>query len=243
MTVPMKTTSFRQGIKAVSTTQRERIGTLRILRDGRVFRYCKAGAGALEVGKLAMAADIAAAVINKALPAIAIGDTQFIFTCGSATYAENYFRGGYVAVNDATGEGAMYEIASSSAVTAGTTINITLAEPVRVALTTSSEGTLAHNPAMATIQSADEENLPVGVSPVAVAAESFYWAQCGGLCNVLASGTIAVFDMVVPGATAGSVKTVPDWSSATDPNMPIIGQAYKDGVDTEYAIIRLNIQS
>jgi len=235
----MKKTGFRQGIHVTSATQKEAIGTRRILRDGREFTYCKAGASALLVGKLAMAAASASVVSNKACPAIAIGDTQFVFTGDSMTYAADYFKGGFFIINDATGEGAQYEIDASTAVTAGTTLTITLVESVRVALTTSSEGSLVHNPGMATVESATEENLPVGVSPVAVPIGHWYWAQCKGLANVLISGTVAVFDMIVPGATAGSVKTVPDWASATDPNMPIIGQCYRAGVDTEYSLVKL----
>lgn len=237
----MKKTGFRQGIHVVSSTQKEAIGTRRILRDGREFVYAKAGASALSVGKLAMAADIAANVSNQALPAMAVNDRQFTFTAGGAvTYVADYFKGGFLLVNDAAGEGAQYEIDASTAVTAGTEITVTLVDGVRVALTTSSEATLVHNPCMATIESADEENLPVGVAPVAVPAANWYWAQCKGLANILVSGTIAVFDMVVPGATAGSVKTIPDYGTATDADMPIIGQAYRAGVDTEYTSVRLN---
>lgn len=242
-TAPMKKTGFRQGIYEISATAKEVLGTRRILRDGREFVYAKAGASALSVGKMAVAADIAAEVSNQALPATAIGATSLVYTAsGAVTYAADYFKGGFLQINDATGEGAMYEIVGSTAVTAGTSITIVLGRPIiNTALTTSSEGSLIHHPCMATIESADEENMPVGVSPVAVTAAYYYWAQTKGLANVLVSGTIAVFDMVVLGATAGSVKTLPDYGTATDPDMPLVGQAYRAGVDTEYTVIKLNL--
>lgn len=243
MTSPIKRTGFSQGIYVVSATAKERVGTLRILQDGRKFRYSKAGASALSAGLLGMAADIAANVKNiNPSAAAAVGAKSVAVTAGGAvTYAANYFEGGYLHINDAAGEGHIYEIEASTAVAAGTAINVQLKDPIQIALTTSSEVTLVHNPNMAVIESADEENLPVGVAMVAVTAAYFYWAQIAGPCSILCSGTIAVFDMVTPGATAGSAKTIASWSTTTDPDMPIIGQAMVAGVDTEQALIRLNL--
>ena len=43
----LKTQMFRHSILETSTTQKEALGTLRILDDGRKFRYAKNGASAL----------------------------------------------------------------------------------------------------------------------------------------------------------------------------------------------------
>ena len=64
-TTPIKVSgAFSQLIHEESATALERVGTVRILQDGRKFRYSKAGAGALGAGKLAVAADVAANVTN-----------------------------------------------------------------------------------------------------------------------------------------------------------------------------------
>lgn len=241
----LKNHSFRQGIYAQSSTAREKVGTIRITRDGRKFRYSKCGATGIAVGKMTLMADVAANVSNQAAAAAgaaAIGATQITFAAGGAvTYAADYFAGGMLVINDATGEGAQYEIAGSTAVAAGTSITLTLARALNVAIVSTSEWSLVHNPGMAVITSTDEENHPTGVTPIAVTAAYYFWAQVGGVATVLVNGTIAVWDMVVPGAVAGSVKVIPDWAAATDSDMPILGQAIRAGVDTEYTAVNLNI--
>ena len=51
MGFPMKRTGFQQGLLQESATAKEMVGTLRITRDGRKFRYAKAGGSALAAGK------------------------------------------------------------------------------------------------------------------------------------------------------------------------------------------------
>jgi len=240
MTRPIKKAGFKQGIYEISATRKERIGTLRITQDGRKFRYAKAGSNALAAGKVSVAADISSDVVNKnPAAAAAIGATQVTVTIGSSTIAENYFQGGYLQVNDSTGEGLQYEIDGSSAVSSGTSITISLCDPIMVALTTSSEVTLVHSPYMATIESADEENMPAGIPPVAVTAAYYYWAQTGGMAVALQNAAAAVHSMLTLGATAGSVAAI---NSSLDVDQPIFAQMGSTvGVTGEYKPIRLFI--
>jgi hypothetical protein len=241
MTKPFKKTGYAQGIYEISATKKEELGTIRITQDGRIFRYAKAGASALSAGKLAMAAQVASEVLNKTAPATAIGARQLTLTIGSATYAENYFAGGYLQVNDATGEGHQYLIESSSAVTAGTSIVIGLHDPIRVALVSTSEVTLVHSPWMATVETAVEENLPIGVSPVPVTAAYYYWAQTGGPAIILSAAADAVGSIAIPGATAGAAATA-SATIGTTITQPIIGRFMGTvGVSTEYKPIFLTI--
>ena len=113
---PMKRTGFQTSVHQVTTDMREMVGRLRILDDGRKFRYARAGAAALGAGKMGVAADIAADVLDKAMPTTAIGAKSLVFTCGSATYVQDYFKGGFLQINDAAGEGYQYAIESSSAI-------------------------------------------------------------------------------------------------------------------------------
>ena len=108
-TKPFKRAGFAQPVFTQSATKKEEVGPLRSLKDGRGFRYDKAGSSNLAAGKLALSAAVAADVMNEACAnAHAIGDIQFAETITSATYAADYFAGGYLQINDATGEGHQY---------------------------------------------------------------------------------------------------------------------------------------
>ena len=239
MTRPFKKAGFQQGVYQISSTAKETVGTLRILADGRKLRYAKAGASALAAGKMSVAAAVAAAVTNKACPATAIGEKVLTLTIASATYAEDYFKGGAMHINDAAGEGYAYPIAGSSAVTAGTSITVTLEEGIKVALTTSSEFTLVHSPWMATVESSTEENLPVGIPVVAVTAEYYYWAQTGGPAIALYAGNNAVGSMLTLSSTAGALAAI---NSTLDVDQPICAVAWGTvGVSTEYKPVFLKI--
>jgi hypothetical protein len=236
----MKRAGFSQGIYQTSSTRKETVGILRILQDGRKFRYAKAGTSNISAGKLQMPAAVAAAVVNKTSIAAAIGTMQLTLTIASATYAEDYFKGGFLQINDAAGEGIQYPIESSTAVAAGTSITIALSEGIKVALTASSEFSLIHNPWMATVESATEENTPVGIPVVAVTAAYYYWCQTSGMAIALSDSTPAKGTMLVPGTVAGSVAAM---NATLDIDIPVIGRMFGTaGVDTEYKPIILTIE-
>lgn len=237
---PFKKAGFRQPLFAQSATAKEKIGRVRVTDNGRVFRYSKAGSSALAAGKLNVAVAIAANVTNQgATAAVAIGTRNLTFTAGGAvTYALDYFKGGYLQVNDATGEGHQYEIEGSSAVTAGTTIYITLAEPIRVALVaTTSELTLVHNPCMAVAESATQGSVPVGIPPIAVSASYYFWNQCWGPAIALMVGTPAIGSRLTIGSPAGSLKV--QATAYVQPHVAEVGATA--GVNTEYKPVNLKI--
>jgi hypothetical protein len=244
MTKPIKKAGFSQGLLAISADKKEEMGTLRITQDGRKFRYAKAGAAALGAGKCGIAAAVAAGVLNEACAsAHAIGDRviQETITAGG-TYATDHFAGGFFQVNDATGEGHQYMIESSSAVgAADTTVYLTLADPIRVALVaTTSEFTLVASPWMGVTESATEENMPVGIAPVPVTAAYYYWAQTGGVALCLMDGAAAIGTKMVLGSVAGSLKAVPT-PLDIDINFPVGVCFGSAGVDTEYQPVFLTI--
>jgi hypothetical protein len=239
-TKPQKRTGFQQGVFAQSSTMKEEVGTLRVLRDGRKFRYAKAGASALGAGKLAVAAAVAADVMNEACTAVhAIGDTIFAETITSATYVENYFAGGYLQINDGTGEGHQYKINSSTAVTAGTAIILQLDEPIRVATagTSASEFSIVHSPWRATVESATL-GLPVGITPMAVTAAYYYWAQTGGPALALSGNSDAVGKPLYQSTSTAGALSGAD-SASYYPEVAIaLGTV---GVATEYKPVFLTL--
>lgn len=236
-TKPQKRTGFKQSVFAQSSTKNEELGCLRVLRDGRKFRYAKAGASALAAGKLAVATAVGADVMNEACTAIhAIGDTTFSETITSATYAENYFAGGFLQINDGTGEGHQYKIESSSAVTAGTSIVLTLSESIRVATagTSATEFSIIHSPWQKAVESTTL-GLPLGITPIVVTAAYYYWAQTGGQACALSGNSDAVGKPLFQStSTAGALS-----GADTASYYPMIAIAQDTGVATEYKPVML----
>jgi len=126
-------------ISVISATQEVQVGQIGVTPDGRVFRYSQAGAVDLAVGKLAVAAAIAANHENMAVAsAAAIGATSVTVTLGATAATANQYAGGFLTINDATGEGRAYLVSGHPAADASASLVVTLAEPITVALTTSS---------------------------------------------------------------------------------------------------------
>src|SRR5688500_8906823 len=91
-----------------STEQQCNLGQLGVTKDGRAYRYAKAGE-ALSPGKLQVAAPIAANHENMAVAAAAaIGATKVTVTLGATAASLNQYAGGFRPINDATAEGSSY---------------------------------------------------------------------------------------------------------------------------------------
>jgi len=182
---PEKTGGWLQGLYSISETAKEAVGTMRRDLHGNIYRYAKAGGTALSPGKNTTSPSTNADWENIAVAAaVAVGGKTVTLTntaVGADVLAENYFKGGQLQINDAAGEGHWYRINYSSALTAtSTTVTIGIEDGIRVALTTSSEGTLLPSPYMATILSATATNQPTGTPLVDVTAAYYYWSQTRG---------------------------------------------------------------
>ena len=244
MTGPMKRAGFAQGIMAISSTKKEEIGTLRITQDGRKFRYAKAGSSALSAGLMSMANQPNAQQINVSVAAAAIGDKDVTLTITYAeAIAENALAGGYLQINQGTGEGIQYQIESNPAFASGdTTLNVALKDPIKVALeaSASSEASLIPSPWYGTEETETEENIPVGIPPVAVTGDYYYWSQTGGIAIALVHGTPGVGTMLTtssmpPGGLRAMLATV-------DVDQPLVAKMYVTaGISGEYKPVQLLI--
>ena len=126
----IKTMGFSQGLRKASTSQLEALGTVRVMQNGKVYRYVKAGTNGLTAGKMAVAPAATANHINKALAAdVAVGSKRVSITVGATAVTENQYAGGNLAVNDGTGEGTFYRIVSNSACDASVR-KLTLCQPI-----------------------------------------------------------------------------------------------------------------
>uniref|UniRef100_I2PYN1 Uncharacterized protein n=1 Tax=Desulfovibrio sp. U5L TaxID=596152 RepID=I2PYN1_9BACT len=222
MAQPMKL-SFTQDVAETSPAKREAVGALRITADGRKFRYARAGGTALAAGTLGLAPAALAEHQQLAASPAAVGDRVLTLAVGAAPVAENAYEDGFLQVAEADGRGRQYRILSNTACPGGGTVVLTLAEPVRAALTTASKVSLVPSPWAGVAASATEENLPAGVTPCDVPAGHYYFAQTGGVACCLAAGNAPIGAMLVPGATAGSLAAM---NTTLDVDQPVAGVAF-----------------
>jgi len=225
-----------QSIYEVTASPRHRVGTRAQTSDGRTFYYARTqDAAALAPGKLIMSEVVVAnnANINPSAAA-AVGATSVALTLGgSSTYDETSdFEGGYLVVNDATGEGRVYSINYNSTVSAGTALTVYLDDAIETALTTSSEVTLVKNPwADVVIAAAGHVHFAAGVPLVTVGSAAsvpqFFWAQTWGVCGVWDDAATAIGAVLQSGTTAGQVEV---GDGAAQP----VGVQLYTGVDGEY---------
>ena len=237
----LKKAGFTQALFQTNAVAQERIGTLRVTQDGRMFRYAKAAATQIEAGILCACVADDADVVNTACNAAhAIGDVVIAEEVVSTSKAENYYKGGFFYVNDATGQGHQYSIESSSVLVAGTSIILTLNDPIRVALVAStSEFTIGHHPLMDIVIQATVTDKMAGVAPMVIPASHWFWIQTHGECVALSNAAAAIGTIMSPGTTNGSVDAT---TTALDVDLEQIGYAFGSAnVTGEYQQIFLQM--
>lgn len=235
MNEPMKT-MFSQGIHDQSATAKERVGALRIMEDGRKFRYCKNGAVALVAG---IPTEAAAAVANHVNCAVAVaasvGDMSVSITVGATAVTADQYKDGYLQINDGAGEGLQYRISSHPAHAGSGTLVVQLLDPIRVALTTAaSKASLIYNPFSLVVAATGGSTAPTGIPPIAVTASYYFWSQTGGLgCAYVANG-VALGQRLTNGNGLLDV--------GADDVEPIVGYSVATaGVTTQYKPVMLTI--
>jgi len=224
-----------QSIFEVTTSPREKVGTRGALPDGRVFYYASSkDAAAIPKGQLAMAEVIPAAQANdNPSAAAAVGAESVSITLSSSqTHAADDFAQGYLIVNDAAGEGETYSVKGSTAVAAGTAITVTLNDPIRVALTTSSEVTLMKNPWQhIDLAAAGHVHMAAGVPavdiPIGSTDTQYAWVQTWGVCAGWDDAATAIGAVLQSGTTAGQFEV---GDGAAQP----VGVQLYTGVASEY---------
>lgn len=226
-----------QDTRTESSTKQEQLGARAHTDDGREWVYVKNGATGLAAGKLVVNADEVGNHKNIAVAsAAALGATEVSVTLGATEATADQYEDGFLTVNDAAGEGISYRIAGHAAIASSGTGTIVLDEPLKVALTTSSQVSL-HTPYGGVVISAtDQADLPVGIPNIAVTAAYYAWVQTKGHCAALADEAYAKGAALTIGTSvAGALEAV---DAAGEPQ---IGIATVAGVDTEYQPVQLSI--
>ena len=237
----LKTGAFAQSIYKQSAIQMEELDTVRILADGRMFAYAKAGAADLVAGNVLTSVAPDSNASNEALSATqsaAIGATQVTVTFGGAVIADAY-KDGYIWANDATGEGHLYRVKGHAAGT--TDVVVYLKDPIRVAwvASTTEFSAIVNRQNGVIIAAATIAAHLAGVTPIVVTALYYFWNQVKGPAAVLTKGTLVVGNPCTVITTAGSVGPLAD--ATLTPVVGVVMSNLGAGGDTEYALINLDI--
>lgn len=194
---------------AVNTAILLPLGTIVETKNGRAYRWCKAGASDLVAGNTIQSSAIIANHLANTPPVVALGATSFSYTPGATAGAANLYAEGYLQVDTTPGNGYTYGIAGHPAITSAVAFTLTLNadDPIQIALTASSRVGLVANPYQNVIQfpATTATGTLVGVATYIITAAQNGWLHVWGPCSVLQSDTTAVGLMVgAPGGTAGA---------------------------------------
>jgi len=219
-----------------SSTPLHVVGSRCATGDGREFRYVKMGAVAGVPGKLYQAPAEVTNHQDLTPVAAAIGDTTVTVALGATAATANQYAGGLLVVTVTPGQGYAYKIKSHPAAALSTNLVVTLAEPIVVALTTSSRCDLVSNPFNNVIVNpTTATSAPVGVCVTAITAAQYGWLQTKGECALLADGAVTVGTaLVASNAVAGAVEPLAGVQAA-------VGLALTGIADTQYGGVLLNL--
>jgi hypothetical protein len=169
--------------------------------DGRVYRFCSTAAN-LSVSQVVAVATCANAEL--AVTAAAVGSTQItVATTGTAMFggstgvlAADRLAGGYLVVQDDTGEGYSYRIKSNAAATSAVALVITLWDPLHVALASDSDVVLI-GPKYRYVVEGTATLKSIGAIMHTTTAgtdgtEEFVWVQTKGPGMAAGAGTIGL---------------------------------------------------
>ena len=230
-----------QGIWEESSTQNHVIGSYVETNDGRGFRYAKIGAVATVAGKVYQGPALDATNLQPSgglgvSAAAAIGDTSITIS-SSITLTANQLANGYLSVDVTPGQGYLYKIAGNTAVTSAAGAVITLADPLQVALTTSSKVIVAQNTYSGVVIEPGTPTAAIaGVAHRVTTAAYYGWLQTRGAASVLFTGT-GVAGKAVGSLSGGTSGSVAPCIAATN----IIGYHMATGITGEYALIHLTL--
>jgi hypothetical protein len=207
----------------------------------RVFRYGLAGGVALTAGKLVQTIVGTKADHQDLAPtaAVAAGEYEISVETAGTDLTLNQYAGGYLYVNDVTGEGQCLKIKSNPVHdhSADPSVVITCHDALATAITTSSKVSLMSDPwSGLVVAPAAETGAVMGVPVVDMALSAYGWFQTYGPAAVLTVGTLVLGHNAVRSATvAGGV------APATSDILDIVGTVMLVDVTTDYSLIKLNI--
>ena len=225
------------------TTQLWPLGTRMIYGD-REFLYVLMGGSGVTSGKLCSTAAHQGAHHKdmNSTAAVPAGSYTVSVETNGTNLTLNQYAGGYLYVNDGTGEGQLMKIKSHAAHVHGSdpTCVFTLYDPVETALgaTTTSSLTICQNKGYKVVVAAHAEVASVvGATVIAMDASNYGWLQTRGPAALLTNGTVVVGNKVTrsTGTVAGGVE------ASTNTIHTNVGECMVVNLDTEYSLIDLRL--
>lgn len=216
------------------------LGTLVEARDGRAYRWCKVGASDLVAGNVIQSSAVLINHTAMTTAVAALGATSFVVTPGATAGAANLYAEGFISISVTPGLGFTYKVNSHAAITSSVafTVNLDPADPIQVALTTSSKTDLIANRYQNVIQApvTTLTGTVAGVAGYIISASQNGWLQVSGPCAVLNKGTtITGLNVGAPGSVAGGVVV---YAVATT---TLVGDIMLTGVDASSNLVNLRI--
>lgn len=167
-------------------------------------------------------------------------------TLGAHAVVANFYRGGFLVVNDVDGEGQTLRIASHPAAAASASLAITLEDgPITGrALGTSSEVCLipAHG-ADVVIHPTAPTNVATGVALTDTSASTYSFLTAKGITSALSDASVPSAGVSISASTttAGAITTFTTLGASGQAISAVIGTAAQAGVSTEYRTVYLNL--
>jgi len=230
-----------QDVRKTSTSQNHSLGIVAYTRDGRQFRYGRAGAVALTAGQVMQ---IPAVVPNhQALvtAAAVANSTKVTVTLGATAATADQYKDGYLVIRDTntTGAGQSFPINGNSVGASSGTCEIYIGEGVQEALTSASVSNLELSPygGILVSSTADTTERVVGVAQVDVPIANYAWFQTVGVASVLGNGTITKGAGVIKSATTAGAVDI----EATGTITQRIGMAQQTGTTAKYNTVYLSV--
>ena len=221
-----------------SSTPVHPIGTKGMTPDGRIFRYAKNGAVALTTGKLTIAADLVTNHEDRAFAtAGAVGDKTVSISIGATAITANQYDEGYLVIIDDTGEGHVHQIVSHGTTSGSANVSFTISPGLEEATTTSTTVSLMRNRwSGVLISDGSQSDVAAGVTPIAVTAGYYFWAQTGGMASILTdTGAQAVQGQPITiGGTSSGGVTIHDAATETYLGMAPVGVTPTSGEHNPY---------
>jgi len=223
------------------------LGAIAESRDGRKWRYQRAGAVALTIATINQSAvetanwvDEPQTVSGGAVVA-AIGDKSITLLVQTAPTADAWVDG-YLWTENGTGEGNMYVIKEHS-LTTNPVVQLADRGGIRTATVDGCDISVHANPyALVVTFPTDPTGICTGICHTAVPVNYYFWGQVHGPCAIFnGTDTIVTGDGVVAGAQAAGVLALEDGSAPNEGDVHI-GYAMRAATSGEVALIFLTIE-
>jgi hypothetical protein len=236
--------SIEIDVFAESSSQQFALGS-KLVQGDRVYRYARNGAVALAAGTPLQGAAIQHTDgQDDLIPAavVAIGAKTVTLTgTANTVFAANYYRDGYMVINDGIGQNHSYRIKSNTACTGAIVVTFTLYDAIRVALAgdnTTEIGLVKCLYDGVIAVPAPLTQVPVGVAHMVVTASYYFWVQTGGTVAAIPKAAVAKGVAAIVGVTAAKFDDNVDDTS----NYQIIGYVQTAAIaDGEACLIFLTL--